>query len=1108
MAEETNKSTKKVKPEQTKSPLTGAQTKATTLDSTTKLDIDTQKALIDMLIDAGTNSSFDYAALTNFTTISNNRDQIYQLIDTMMQDSSVSSVVRTFAEDATEVADNGHIMWCESSDPKISKFINYLLNVMNVDKNIYGWAYSLVTYGDVYLKLYRESDYEDPLFNKNNIETTYAARNVLNEDYKKELDESINISMHKISDPYSYYVEMVPNPGTMFELTKYGRTYGYVETPDMDLLNTFDYSTITNMAGATNNLVNNYRMKSSDVNVYQADDYVHAFLADSESRYPEKVNLFYNEEDYKAGTNVHAFKVKRGKSMLYDSYKIWREKSLLESAILLTRLTRSSLIRKVQVEVGDMPKEQVKLTLRRVKELMEQKTALNTDQSMSEYTDPGAVINNIYFPTHNGQGAISVESIGGDYNPKELVDLDDWTNKFYSSYGIPKQYFGWCLGKDTELILLDGTTHTIEELYNNKANYIGKGIMGCNKDGSLCPTKISNVILTNEHAPLLRIWLDNGKYVDVTPDHRMMLRDGTFVEAQNLTEGDSLMPYYDKIKNNRRYVLDNKLGHFVAQYQTVSAKNGEPVEVGYNIHHKDKNKLNDDFDNLIKLSVEDHCKIHNYDLATLHKLANEKRIASGETVNANVGGKYITNGVYYTTLKSGEELPDGFWFEGPAKSDETKSKMRAARLQVLADHPEYKNLGGFKAGEASEETINHMKAGQAAYWANMTDEERSARRELSRANGKASIGAMQAARMAKLQAEKPDAVRTPRKLRCPVCDSIFELNLNNSEYANYLQLNKLYFCCPEHRVALDAGGKLARSYALYLKSNCDESEYEKNRLSGEARPDTFLKYNTLQTRLDTLNTYVPEVNHKVVKIEKLSTDNVVYDITVEDDCHTFALANGIFVHNCDDGAGFNGGTSLTILSSVYAKGVKRVQNALIQMITDAVSLFLINRGYKSYLNNFTLKMKAPLTQEEKDYREALSNKVNAVSNIQALFSDVESKERKLRIAKTLVSQLDYGDELGAIIQEEIDAAIAAEKQAEEEEAAAQAEENNTDNTDKESEDISLDDLDLGNSGDAPLESFSHEDNLDILTEDGANVIVEEDELPSAADIDIDLSRND
>jgi hypothetical protein len=41
-----------------------------------------------------------------------------------------------------------------------------LLNVMNVDKNIFGWTYSLIKYGDVYLRLYRESDYHDVLFNK------------------------------------------------------------------------------------------------------------------------------------------------------------------------------------------------------------------------------------------------------------------------------------------------------------------------------------------------------------------------------------------------------------------------------------------------------------------------------------------------------------------------------------------------------------------------------------------------------------------------------------------------------------------------------------------------------------------------------------------------------------------------------------------------------------------------------------------------------------------------------------------------------------------------------------------------------------------------------
>ena len=109
-------------------------------------------------------------------------------------------------------------------------------------------------------------------------------------------------------------------------------------------------------------------------------------------------------------------------------------------------------------------------------------------------------------------------------------------------------------------------------------------------------------MLTNPKATLMRIWLDNGEYVDVTPDHRMMLRDGTFIPAANLKENDSLMPYYQRIKDGRKYVLDNSTGKFVAQYHLVSAKKGEPAEVGYNIHHKDGIKINDDFDNLIKLS--------------------------------------------------------------------------------------------------------------------------------------------------------------------------------------------------------------------------------------------------------------------------------------------------------------------------------------------------------------------------------------------------------------------------------------------------------------------------------------------------------------------------
>lgn len=125
------------KPQQTKSPLMGSQAQPTVLDATQKLDIDVNKSLIDSIIYSGLSGGLSIGDIEAFTSVSNSRDQIYQVIDTMAADSTVSAIVRTLADDVCEAADNGHIIWAESSDSKVSKFINYLLNVMNVDKNIY-----------------------------------------------------------------------------------------------------------------------------------------------------------------------------------------------------------------------------------------------------------------------------------------------------------------------------------------------------------------------------------------------------------------------------------------------------------------------------------------------------------------------------------------------------------------------------------------------------------------------------------------------------------------------------------------------------------------------------------------------------------------------------------------------------------------------------------------------------------------------------------------------------------------------------------------------------------------------------------------------------------
>lgn len=135
ITENSASATKKVKNKQ-QSPLVGAQAKAVTLSDVTKSDVDNSSRLIDILLDAGLSGNLNYSSIEKFTSISNARDQIYTVIDTMAKDSDVASVIKTFARDACETADNGHIVWCESANPNISKYVNYLLDVTNVDKNI------------------------------------------------------------------------------------------------------------------------------------------------------------------------------------------------------------------------------------------------------------------------------------------------------------------------------------------------------------------------------------------------------------------------------------------------------------------------------------------------------------------------------------------------------------------------------------------------------------------------------------------------------------------------------------------------------------------------------------------------------------------------------------------------------------------------------------------------------------------------------------------------------------------------------------------------------------------------------------------------------------
>jgi DNA gyrase subunit A len=100
-----------------------------------------------------------------------------------------------------------------------------------------------------------------------------------------------------------------------------------------------------------------------------------------------------------------------------------------------------------------------------------------------------------------------------------------------------------CFTGDTKIKLLDGTEKSFEELATLSPDEIFY-VYSVDDKGQIVVGEGKNARITRRSAELIELTIDNSEKVRCTPDHRFMLRDGTYKEAQDLTPDDSLMPGY------------------------------------------------------------------------------------------------------------------------------------------------------------------------------------------------------------------------------------------------------------------------------------------------------------------------------------------------------------------------------------------------------------------------------------------------------------------------------------------------------------------------------------------------------------------------------------
>ncbi len=163
-----------------------------------------------------------------------------------------------------------------------------------------------------------------------------------------------------------------------------------------------------------------------------------------------------------------------------------------------------------------------------------------------------------------------------------------------------------CVTKDTQVYTVEGLK-AIGDLVGTTGYCYG---WSGNRIGA---TQFYNVTKTREQAEVWELGLDDGSILKATPDHRIMLRDGSYKKLKDLEVGESLMPIYSCVDHHGHLNinLNNDRKRWSAQkmvYNDIVA----PIENSWtnNVHHIDFNKLNNNPDNLQLMTRAEHCRLH------------------------------------------------------------------------------------------------------------------------------------------------------------------------------------------------------------------------------------------------------------------------------------------------------------------------------------------------------------------------------------------------------------------------------------------------------------------------------------------------------------------
>lgn len=316
--------------------------------------------------------------INKIKAVSYERQEKLKDYEYMSKDGIIGGALELLADEST-ICDITTTLpfWVESENKEFETYMNtWLKETIKIQNKAWLYAYRLVRDGEIFLRTYNST--KD------------------SESVDKLIRDYITVGD---------YFELIDNPSEISELTLCDNTIGY-QYKDPDFM--------------------------FNDKILDEDEFIHVYRDTGER---QTILVSYN--DKKTGIRETKFKVPYGTSYLDSSRQSFLILDLLDTMVLSQRINKNQILRLISVEVGNANRTDTRNAVNEVKQAFKT-SALEKDKAFKAGAKNGTV-SNIYIPTRQGKGNVSVDEVGGNIDVKDLTDLEYYTNKLFASLRVPKE---------------------------------------------------------------------------------------------------------------------------------------------------------------------------------------------------------------------------------------------------------------------------------------------------------------------------------------------------------------------------------------------------------------------------------------------------------------------------------------------------------------------------------------------------------------------------------------------------------------------------------------------------------------------------------------------